>query len=206
MNWNPLTTVGDPRGEPTYDRLVTTLLTEQRFKLEAAASLETPDPLKIAFKLIPGMVFQDLEPVNGRPLMAEDIAADQQFITQFVRAFDRSFQSSFLESVETPDNNTVIYNLKKPHAYLFGSGALGNPQNGFIIPAEILDNLDNQTPVGSGPYQLTSDYELGSSYAFERFDKFRGVAKGLPYIDEWGCVYPAGPCRRRNGDARRHGQ
>ena len=24
------------------------------------------------------------------------------------------------------------------------------------------------------------------SYAFERFDKFRGVAKGLPYIDEWG--------------------
>ena len=185
-NWNPITNnndAGSISGAHAYDRLVSSKTDERQFVLEAAESVETPDPLTAIFKLHPGMVFHDREPVNGRALKAEDIVKSQTYVLELPNAFNNSFQRSFVESVEAPDDTTVIFHLQRPDAYLYSTNHMGAPGGGIIFPQEMLDLLDDHVPVGSGPYEW-ADGEFNSRYHFKRFDKFRGASAGLPYIDD----------------------
>lgn len=170
-------------GENVYDRLVTAHPDAKRYHLEAAASVEQPEPTRIVFKLKPGMVYQNLPPINGRPVKAGDIVAVQNFVRTLAKAENPGFQKNFLDRAEAPDDQTVVYVLKKPNAYLFATTQLCNPTGQPIIPQELLDNLDTNKPVGSGAYQL-ADFQMNNRYLYKRFDGYREAAKGLPYIDE----------------------
>src|SRR5579883_2350805 len=108
-------------GVHVYDRLISSRADARRYALEAAQSVQQPDPLTVIFKLTPNMVYQNLPPVNGRALKPDDIIQTQQAGTQASNAYDNAFQKDFLDSVQAPDATTVIYKLKKPNAYLFSS-------------------------------------------------------------------------------------
>jgi len=169
-------------GVSVYDRLISTR-PGPKFVLEAAESVEQPDSTTVMFKLRPDLVYQNKAPVNGRKVTSEDIKLVQEYVTQVPNAFDKGFQLNFLDSVQAPDERTVIFKLKKPSAYLFGYTQLGSATSQLILPKELLGNLERGDPVGSGPYQLV-DQQPNVKLSFRRFDGYRGKGEDLPYIDE----------------------
>jgi peptide/nickel transport system substrate-binding protein len=88
-----------------------------------------------------------------------------------------------MQSVESPDAQTVVFKLKAPNAYVFSGTQLCAPGAGCIIPRELHDNLERAQPIGSGPYVL-AEVEQNVRYVYKRNDGYRDAAKGLPYIDE----------------------
>jgi peptide/nickel transport system substrate-binding protein len=173
-------------GVKVYDRLISTRLgkdTAREYVLEAAQSVEQPDPTTIVFRLRPGLTYQDRAPVNGRAVSADDIVKTQTYVRDNPRAENNSFQTTSMQSVEAPDAQTVVFRLKAPNAYAFAQTQLANAGAQCIIPQELLNNLETNWSVGSGPYQL-AEYELNVRYLFTRFPGYRDADKGLPYIDE----------------------
>ena len=165
-----------------YDRLVSNL-PDKDYVLQAAQALEQPDASTVVFKLKPGMTFHNRAPVNGRAVTPEDIAKSQDYVRTNPKAGNNSFQVNSLQSVETPDAQTVVFKLKGPNAYLFSGTQLADPGAQCIFPMENLDNLDSAWTIGSGPYEL-ADYQLGVRYLYKRFANYHEASKGLPYIDQ----------------------
>ena len=170
-------------GVNVYDRLLTTRFDDRRYVLEAAESIEQPDPLRVVARLKAGLKYENKAPVNGRPVVTEDIVAAQEYVKGLANAFSRSFQIDFLARMEVPDARTITFHLKKPNPYLFGTNQLGNATSQAIIPRELLPTLDTVQPIGSGPYTLESA-QLNSRYIYKKSPSYRDAAKGLPYIDE----------------------
>jgi peptide/nickel transport system substrate-binding protein len=166
--------------EHVYDHLMSTRVGEgSPYILEAATSAETPDDLTVVFKLKPNMKYQNIAPVNGRAVKASDIKAVHEYVKATAVA-NRSFQTTSMQSVEAPDDNTVVFKLQKPNAYLFTGTQLGEEANGSIIPVELIDKLDTAKSIGSGPYEeLVND--LGVKAEYKRNEGFREAAK--TYID-----------------------
>jgi peptide/nickel transport system substrate-binding protein len=170
-------------GKHVYDRLLTAREDERRYRLEAAETVETPDPLTVRFKLKPS-VYHDIAPVNGRAVTAADVVACMNFVRDLPRAFNKTFHTQVMESVEAPDNSTVVFHLKKPAAYLFGQALLGDGNGHSIVPPETFDNLTTARPIGSGPFTIDVQ-QLNVDYVYKKNPKFREASKGIPHVDEW---------------------
>ncbi len=169
-------------GEHIYDRLISTRPDERQYTLDAAESVELPDDVTVVMKLKPGQVYQDRAPVNGRPVEAQDIVDMQYFARDEVQAHNRSFQLNRMESAEAPDDETVVWNLNAPYAYLWSGQALGYAGNMCIVPRELLDNFNTNEPIGSGPYQMAR-YQFQVEYEYERNPTYRRASEGMPFID-----------------------
>ena len=125
---------------------------------------------------------------DGEPLTAQDIAYT------FNRVLDGGPEaatwSSYLvgvESVEAPDDTTVVLTSKKPNAVL---PLLPIP----IVPEHIWKDVsekdvksfgnepqDGQAVVGSGPFRFVEGTAGGSTYRFEANPDYW---KGAPHVDE----------------------
>ncbi len=81
-----------------------------------------------------------------------------------------------LDHVEVVDKHTVKIVMQKPSPTLF---TLSLPfQAGMIVCKKAVEELGakafNETPVGTGPYELVS-YTIGESVQFKRFDRYWGT-------------------------------
>jgi peptide/nickel transport system substrate-binding protein len=165
-----------------WDRLVSPRVTKD-YVLEAAESVEVPEPTRVVFKLKSGLKFQDRAPVNGRALDTEDIVKSQLYVRDEPRAGNNAFQRGSMESMETPDPRTIVFRLKAPNAYIFSGTQLGEPGAQCIFAKEQIGSLDTAWSVGSGPYEMV-EHDLNVRYLYKRFAGYHGSSKNLPYIDE----------------------
>ncbi len=171
-------------GIAIYDRLISPRLDERTYVLEAAEEVEIVDDLTVRFTLKEGLVYQDREPVNGREVVAQDIVEMHLYARDEDRAENRAFQTASMDTVEAPDDRTVVFTLQQPNAYLFSGTQLGLAANNCIVPSElVLGDFEQTEPVGSGPYQMKS-YQFQTRYEYERNPTYRRADEGLPYIDE----------------------
>jgi peptide/nickel transport system substrate-binding protein len=184
-NLNPITDSGQRLSLGAlhvWDRLASPRITKD-YVLEAAQSVELPDPTTVLFKLKPGLKFQDRAPVNGRAVDTEDIVKSQTYVRDEPRAGNNSFQRGSMERMETADAQTIAFKLKAPNAYVFSGTQLGDPGAQCIFAKEQVGNLEMAWSVGSGPYEMV-EYEINVRYLYRRFPGFRDASRGLPYIEE----------------------
>jgi peptide/nickel transport system substrate-binding protein len=125
----------------------------------AAGHELSSDGLQLTFKIQPNATFHNKPPVNGHAVTGEDVRVSlERFRTlpqNSNRAAFGSQQNPIVQSVETPDDKTVVIKLAKPYAPILNLFA--NPQYLWILPREVAGGFDPaRDQIGSGPWMLTS--------------------------------------------------
>ncbi len=156
--------------------------TAQVLKPELALDWEISDDLlTYTFNLREGVVWHDVEPVNGRPFTSADVKAT------FDAVLAEGHQAALLTnvtSVETPDDYTVVLTLSEPFAPL-----INNMASHFlwILPAEAFEEGYDRTTtvIGTGPFML-AEREVDVETNYERNPNYWDVDENgvqLPYLD-----------------------
>ena len=121
---------------------------------DLATSWDTPDLLTYIFHLRSGVKFH-----NGQALTSADVKFT--FDSVLSGAVKSPKRSSFkmVDSIEAPDDNTIIFHLHEPYASFLWS--LTRPAIGIVPRGSGADVAQN--PIGSGPFRfvsMTTDEEI----------------------------------------------
>lgn len=124
--------------------------TTLKLEPELAASWErSPDGLTITFKMAPGVKWQNVPPLNGRPF----VAADAKFA--FERYQKEGVYKSYwtnVSSIDAPDASTLRVKLNKPLIDFINPLA---SRYQTIFPHELVDDGSiSKVVVGTGPFIL----------------------------------------------------
>ena len=178
-------------GSYTYSRLLRfktaegVLPAEDRYRAvpELASEWEKVDETTYIFTLNPAAKMHNVAPTNGRAVTAEDVVYSYQRYS--AESPNKANLTDVVDSVEaSADGKQVTFKLKAPFGLFLER--LASYQDLWIIPKELIDaNLQDETPVGSGPFMFES-FEQGVKAAWKRNpDYFEQGADGqaLPYID-----------------------
>jgi len=146
---------------------------------DLAESWDISDDLKVyTFHLRPNVKWHD-----GTPFTSADVKwTMDDIIAQGEAAVTYKFLSD-VESIETPDDLTVVVNLKRPNGIMAQNFA---SYNGFnILPKHLYegtnarDNPANLRPVGTGPFRF-ADHVPGSHVILEPNPDYYGEG---PYLE-----------------------
>lgn len=145
----------------------------------AEAMPEVPDSTTLVFKIRPGVKFQNVAPVNGRPMTAEDVKLSIDAYRSDSRSAMKA-DNAVIESVEVVNETTLRVKLKQPMVPLL---ALSAGHYGWrIIPKEMLDGDQLMTKaIGTGPY-IVDSYEASNRAVFRRNPDYFKPNK--PYLDK----------------------
>ena len=145
----------------------------------ASALPENPDPLTLLFKLRPGVRFQNVAPVNGREMTAEDVKTAIDLYRSDTRSAMRA-DNAVIDAVDAVDATTVRVRLKQPSVPILGIS--GGHYGWRIFPKELLEgDLLQSKAIGTGPY-IVDSYVPSSKASYRRNpDYFR---PGQPYFDK----------------------
>ena len=119
-----------------------------------------------AFKLRKGVKFH-----NGAPLTSKDVAFSVERMRDAKSGSLQAANFKDVAEVQTPDDQTVIFVLKKPNAVF-----LDRLENRFIISKVAADKFGDklyQNLIGTGPYKFVS-YQRGGNMVFTRNDDYWG--------------------------------
>ena len=148
---------------------------------------ESPDPNTYVFHLHPGVKMANVPPVNGRDLTPADIQWTFNYLTRSgpLKSLPPAPVSDLyqgLQSVDAPDQNTVVFHFAKPFAPFLAYSALNLST---ILAHEIFDQDGDFTKhaVGSGPWQINqAETQHGSHWTFDKNPNY--FVQGRPYIDQ----------------------
>ena len=156
---------------PVYDRLVhfdadgdlvPGLATEWSFDDTATV---------FTMKLREGVTFHD-----GAPFDAAAVKANIER-GQTVEGSAIASDLAEIETIETPDDYTVVLHLSAPNSML--PGMLSHRAGAMVSPTAF-DNPDlDRAPVGAGPYRVVQ-YDPGSQIIMERFEEHWNTEAGGP--------------------------
>ncbi len=135
----------------------------------------SPDGKVYTFYLKRGVKFH-----HGKPFKAEDVKASFERIIwppdKVVSPRKGVFEA--VNGIETPDDYTVKFILKRPSASFLANVAQGW---NVIYPKDLLDQGDpKKTVAGTGPFKL-KNYTRGVSIELERNPEYH--ISGRPYLD-----------------------
>ena len=146
-------------------------------------------PQHIPSILLKGVLWHD-----GTPFSSADVKFTFEEILLNFHSRTRGGLSGTLESIDTPDENTVIFNFTEPNAALLQRL---NSTEAPILPMHIYEGVDdvqtaeaNLTPIGTGPFKL-DEYVIDDHITVLRNDDY--FKDGLPYVDS--IIFPHHPGR-----------
>lgn len=135
------------------------------------------DGLSVTLNLVAGATFHD-----GKPVTSEDVA-----FSILNTKDNHPFKSMFepVSSIDTPDAQTVVINLSKPHPALL---LALSPALAPVLPKHVFgDGQDpkshpaNSKPIGSGPFML-EEFTPGEAVILKKNPNF--FLDGRPKLDE----------------------
>ncbi len=136
-----------------------------------AESYEVVDETTYRFVLRPNLHWQD-----GQPLTSADVAATFRFLADPANQCPSQDSYARIAAIETPDDRTVVIRLSEPFSPFLLK--MTRP----IVPARLTDPTAlAATPIGSGPYRLTS-FERGRQVVLEADERYRGGAPPIRRI------------------------
>ncbi|MCY3706740.1 MAG: ABC transporter substrate-binding protein, partial [Gammaproteobacteria bacterium] len=150
---------------------------------DLATGWEAPDPETWVFHVDQEILWQDVAPLNNRPMTMEDIKIGYEALAQApVQARDFAVVNT-IDADEA--GRTVSFNLKEPAPYLIN---VMMTTSHVVVAPELQDNeILETTAIGSGPFTL-EEYEPGVRYRMQRnptyFRKDPRTGMQLPYLDE----------------------
>ena len=154
---------------------------------DVAQSYEiSQDRLTYTFKLKPNVVFHD-----GAKLTSADVKATYDRIRNPPKGVVSLRQASFedIETIETPDPQTVVFRLSKPDASMLANFA--SPWNCLYSAAKLAQdpNFPRTNILGTGPFVFVEQVK-GSHWIGKRFENY--FEKGKPYLDGFRAVLMGG--------------
>lgn len=162
-----------------YENIYSTLVKFNE-KLEVspdlAESYTADSPTQYTFKLRKGVKFH-----NGRELKATDVKYTFDRIRDPATASPRVSQFAPLDSIETPDEYTVVFKLK--NAYAPFVTILASRDTGSIIAKEVVEangGKIDKADAGSGPFKL-KEWVPNTRTVLEKNPDY--YLKGQPYLD-----------------------
>jgi peptide/nickel transport system substrate-binding protein len=144
----------------------------------------SPDGLTVTWKLREHIVWSD-----GQPFTSRDVLFTYEALHHPNNRLARSTGIDLIDSVETPDDFTVILHYREPYPNIWGQ--FGGRGTG-IFPRHACGDLGwmlgwecNTRPVGTGPFVLQS-WEKGKHIILERNPRYWQT--GRPFLDR--IVFP----------------
>ena len=118
------------------------------------------DGMTWTFQIREGVQFHE----GWGELTAEDVAYSiERMIAEDSIGSPAAQMRNLIESVETPDDYTVVINLLTPYAELDRSLLMDYNAGGLVVSKayveEVGDEAANAHPIGTGPYTLTSEHQ-----------------------------------------------
>jgi len=122
---------------------------------------------------------------DGVPYTAQDVVFTLNMLKEYKELFGHAFVEEWVESVEAPDNYTVVIHLKKPNPRFHHSFRMWGGSQGQIVAKHIWEGKDPTTfknfpPVETGPYKLYGVYPELNMFVWERREDY--WAKDLGYF------------------------
>jgi peptide/nickel transport system substrate-binding protein len=133
---------------------------------------ETPNPKTYIFHLHKNVRFSD-----GRPLTSRDVKWSYDSLIQGTVRSAKSATYRLVQTIEAPDDTTVVFNLKEPWAALLWN--LAAPGMG-VVPYGSGPEL-SLNPVGSGPFRFVNA-EQDKEVVIERNDNYWGEKAKLARV------------------------
>lgn len=154
----------------------------------------SPDLKTYTFNLRKGIKWQNLPPVNGRELVANDVVFSMNRYLEKDSIYFSTY--SQIESITSPDKYTVVIKLKEPNAWVFNDIF---PNGEYVVAPEVVEQGKGTIPVslaiGTGPY-MVKDYAFNIRGVFVRNpDAWSKDKRGrtLPYTDQIELIFASDP-------------
>ncbi len=124
---------------------------------------------------------EDLQWADGTPFTSADVAYTKYLAGDLGISPTTASALDLVESVETPDDYTVIFHLSQPsYSFVTSIGV-----RLYILPKHIWENvedpanfLNNTNQVGMGPYKL-AEYTEGEYYIYEAVENWLDAPNGI---------------------------
>ena len=155
------------------------------YEPDLAVSLpEVPDPTTYIFTLREDANWHDVDPLNGRPIVMDDIVQTHDRFQEI--SANAAGWNGVIANFAPGEDNSIRFDLHQPHAPFLTLA--GSSQHLWIIPPEIVDDgTVAQRPVGSGPWVFES-FEPGVAIRMNRNPNWHrsrdfGYDQQLPLMD-----------------------
>ncbi len=135
-----------------------------------------PATLTYTFHLRNGVKWHD-----GQPFTSGDVKFTLDTLThntELEAAITDNYKE--IQSVETPDDNTVVITLSKPNSAMLNYLTIGILPRHLLEGKDIMTDTFNQHPVGTGRYEFVS-WDKGQSIIVKKNPDFYGKK---PHIDQ----------------------
>lgn len=137
----------------------------------------TEDGLSYTFTLHAGVTFHD-----GSPMTSADVKASYERLRNPPEGVVSVRQSQFaeIESIDTPDDLTVVFNLSQANASMLT--VFASPWNAIYSAEKLAEDptFPDKNVLGTGPFRFV-EHVAGASWTGERFEDY--FVEGRPYLD-----------------------